>query len=65
MDNERKKVAFVQSLPTVPGEVGSFCLESKTEKILTSANKALLDEVHIVDPETVEFKALEGWNETG
>lgn len=65
MDNSGKKVAFVVSTPTNPCEVGSFDLGSKAEKILTQANKALLDEVFIVAPDTVPFKGVENWDEIG
>ena len=65
MDDSCQKVAFVVTEPTLPGEIGSYDLSTKTEKVLTQANKALLDEVYIIAPETVPFKALEGWQEYG
>ncbi len=65
MDSTCKKAAFVESIPTNPCDLGSFCLDSGDEKNLTSVNKALLDEVYIMAPETVPFKALEGWQEYG
>jgi len=60
MDDSGTKVAFVVSEPTFPGEVGLFDLATKSETILTRANKDLLEQVHIVAPETVEFKAKDG-----
>lgn len=65
MDSSCTKVAFAVSEPTFPGEIGSYDLSTSTEKILTQANKSLLDEVYIVAPETVPFEALEGWKEIG
>lgn len=64
-DDTATKFAFAVSEPTFPGEVGVLDLPSKTEKILTEANKALLDEVFIMSPETIAFKATDGWDEYG
>jgi dipeptidyl aminopeptidase/acylaminoacyl peptidase len=65
MDDSGAKFAFVMDEPTFPGEIGSFDLSAKSEKILTQANKDLLDQVFIVAPELVPFKAKDGWQEYG
>lgn len=65
MDDSGRNVAMVVSEPTFPGEIFFVNLESKAEKVLTAANKDLLDQVYIMTPETVPFKASDGLQEYG
>jgi dipeptidyl aminopeptidase/acylaminoacyl peptidase len=65
VDDSGKTVAMAVSTPTAPGEVFSVNLETKEEKALTAVNRDLLDQVYVVSPETVPYKASDGLPEYG
>lgn len=65
MDDSGKTLAMVVSTPTSPCDIYAVNLETKEETVLTGFNKKLLDEVYIVEPELVPFKASDGLQEYG
>ncbi|HHW26775.1 MAG TPA: S9 family peptidase [Firmicutes bacterium] len=63
-DDSGTKFAIAVSTPTLPGDVGFYDVLGGTERTLTSVNE-WLDEVFIVAPETIPFKAKDGLQEYG
>jgi dipeptidyl aminopeptidase/acylaminoacyl peptidase len=63
-DSSGTKFAIGVSTPTLPGDIGSYDLTGGIERTLTSVNE-WLDETYIVAPETIPFKAKDGWQEYG
>jgi len=65
LDNSGQTFAIAVSHPTRVGDVGVFHLDSDTETMLTSENKALLDEVYLSEPEQIQFKSSDGQDRLG
>ncbi len=63
-DDSCSKFAIAVCTPTRPGEIGSYDVHARSEKILTSVNE-WLDGTYITAPDTFPFKAEDGLQEYG